>query len=128
MAKTVRHLLLILMTIALPLQGLAAVTMDICAGEHHSAYVAANEQSLQHSHHMDVMADMSHHDHQQHGSTDKDSKQKTTCTACYAFSLPVSFTLTAPPLPSTTHPIAPATRFTGFEPEGLERPPRAIPA
>ena len=133
MKAIVRQLLLILVAIALPLQGLAAVTMGICGGEHHGVPVVAAPvtgiQIEEHHHH----AAMVQHDHQvtqdhqhQHGSSDKQDKQKATCAACYAFSLPVSITLTTPALPPADHPVATLSRFTGFEPEGLERPPRTI--
>ncbi|HTH41145.1 MAG TPA: hypothetical protein VL968_10180, partial [Rhodocyclaceae bacterium] len=86
MKAIVRQLLLILVAIALPLQGLAAVTMGICGGEHHGvAVVAAPVASVQieEHHHHAVMAQHDHQvaqDHQhQHGSPDKQDKQKATC-------------------------------------------------
>jgi hypothetical protein len=143
MKPLVRQLLLILVAIALPLQGLAAVTMGICGGEHHRVAVvtapispvASVQLEEHHDHHHAVIAQYDHqaeqyhqdHQHQpQHGSSDKQDKQKATCAACYAFSLPVSITLTTPALPPADHPVAALSRFTGFEPEGLERPPRSI--
>lgn len=128
MKTLLRQLLLLLVAIALPLQGFAAVTMGVCSGEHHGGAVAkvsvTNPQGAElHGHHQDGMTQ---HDHQHHGSPDKQDKQKTTCAACYAFSLPVSITLTTPALPRADRPVAAASRFTAYQPDGLERPPRSL--
>ncbi|GAB2182105.1 hypothetical protein DLREEDagrD3_23280 [Denitratisoma sp. agr-D3] len=131
MKALVRQLLLILVAIALPLQGLAAVTMGICGGEHHGvtaplASVPVEQHHDHHDHHA-VMAQHDHsfaQDHQHHGSPDKQDKHKAACAACYAFSLPASMTLTTPALPRADHPVATVSRFIGYQPDGLERPPR----
>jgi len=133
--KPLLRQLLLLVAIALPLQGLAAVTMGICGGEHHGVAVAkaavtSPQVAEHHGHHDDGMVQHDHQlaqddqHHQHHGSSDKQDKQKTTCAACYAFSLPVSITLTTPALPRADHPVTALSRFTAYQPDGLERPPR----
>lgn len=115
MAALPRFLLLLLIAIALPLQGLAAATMAVCgSGQSHA--MVAGDMSAAH-----------HHDHARHHQDDGKTSHKTVCVACYAFSLPVSFTLLTPATVTVT-PVAEAMpAYIGFEPEGPERPPRAHP-
>lgn len=54
--------------------------------------------------------------------------QCSHCTACYlaaAFPIPAAVTSFAAPVPSTPH-VHYAAQFSGFIPEGPERPPRTL--
>ncbi|RTL47452.1 MAG: hypothetical protein EKK46_17685 [Rhodocyclaceae bacterium] len=110
-----RFLLLLLIAIALPLQGLAAATMAVCGGGQ-SHTMAAGDMSAAH-----------HHGHDPRHQDEDKTSHKTVCVACYAFSLPVSFTLPTPATIAVTPIAAAMPAYIGFEPEGPERPPRTRP-
>lgn len=124
MIRLARHLLLLLIAITLPLQGLAAVTMGVChpaTGE--AAKVVQDHSQMQHDH--QAMADHgSHHSAKSHTTDKHDTGHKATCAACYAFSIPVSFQLTAPTVLPVAPIAAPAPALIGTDPESLERPPK----
>lgn len=130
MTAFLRRCLFCLLAIALPLQGLAAVTMGVagsCAG--HTVAMTAMAMGTASGHHGDDSMTTGHGDHgrQGHASPEKKpaNKAKTaSCAACYAFSLPAGFVLADPALPAAAPLRAPAIAFAGHQPDGLERPPK----
>ena len=125
MTQLARYLLLLLIAITLPLQGLAAVTMGVChppTGQA-TARIAQDHDQMHHDHH--AMADHGdRHSHKPHPTDKHDTAHKATCAACYAFSIPVSFQLTTPTILPVAPFAAPAPALIGTDPESLERPPK----
>ena len=132
-----RSLLVWLMALALPLQGIAAAGMQACGPTHgHTGPVVASAHESVHGHaamrsvHGDVHGE-AHAPALQHPSADTElpaaGHQCGACAACCpAVALPAALVLPAVPLSETVViPAAPA-RLASFVPPGLERPPRAI--
>lgn len=128
MPQLARHLLLLLIAITLPLQGLAAVTMGVC---HPAPVETATTAAMDHGHcqmhaqmHHDHHTMADHGSHQQHPTDTHDTPHKATCAACHAFSIPVNFQLTTPTALPTAPITASAPALMGTDPESPERPPK----
>lgn len=117
-----RRFLLVFLMLALPLQAFASVALFAC--EHtrsHGMTTPAGQDPM----------------HAAHGGCHEAAPAKPAkatadhqcshCAACYlgaAFPLPAAFTTAAAPLPYSP-PLQFAETFSGFIPEGPERPPRS---
>lgn len=120
MTKLLKILLVWLCVLSLPVQGMAAVTLQSCGTAHHQP---VNEEHAAHEH--DGMHDVSEHGvaHHQQG-VDKCSVCASCCTG-----LGMLATLVPWLVPSQRHPALVATLkslLPSFLPEGLERPPRSF--
>lgn len=134
-----RSLFIWLVVLALPLQGLAAVTMVLCGSAPHHTFVAAEVDSAAAS-----VASTAGHDHTQHdhaaalSSGDAgglpDGLGKTTplnhkcgvcASCCHSIAISSSpVTVSAQPLPAADM-AEPFVVIHAVPPQALERPPRA---
>jgi hypothetical protein len=124
-----RPLLVWLMVLALPLQGLAAATMLNCATAHgaEGATVAAHGDSAPHDHDHD-------HDHgamtgahaDAAGDAHAPDHKCSACAACHAsLGLPAALPLLPDFDVAEAHRPVPAIGVSPFLTGGLERPPRS---
>ena len=125
----VRVLLMWLLAVALPVQGVAAATMQFCGPGHHPQQV----QAAPHDHDPDHgMADSAHHagpadkapasaDLSQHGQ-----QKCSACAACCAGSAPPSAAITLPVVKPVIERVGVAQKpYVGPDVAGLEKPPRS---
>lgn len=136
-----RFLIVLVVALALPLQGIAAATMQLCAPHldatvasvsPHDATVAADAsaQALHHHHHASARAKIGGSESEQHSHAGAIAKSKcSVCAACCAgAALPASsiqFGEAAPAQALVSTFQSPALAFLTA---GLERPPRTFPA
>ena len=125
MKKLRRLILLWILVMAIPLQGLAAASMMLCASEHHQV---VNQVSSTSTSHHDQLSDENSHcadmktAAHQHASKDKCS----SCTACCVGAAMLASYLGA----SVSRPASEKIDMVfssqlGHISDGLERPPRA---
>ncbi|HWX03132.1 hypothetical protein [Collimonas sp.] len=126
-----KNLLILLLALAIPLQGYAAAAMVFCGPEKPVAAMAASSAGhagMAH-HHADAQdAVQVLHGDSDHASThDKSSTSCSSCAACCVGVLPVNAPLAAvQPLP-VIHPLLfPLSGFVGYTPENPERPPSLL--
>ena len=128
-----KNLLILLLALAIPLQGYAAAAMVFCGPEKPAVTMAATvagHAGMAH-HHMDAEAQdagqVQHGDASHAGSHDKSSTSCSSCAACCVGVLPVHAPLAAvQPLP-VIHPLLfPLSGFVGYTPENPERPPSRL--
>jgi hypothetical protein len=117
MPNFAKTLLLWLMLLALPLQGLAAVTP-------HCTSPSAPMQSVRHEHGAQQTSPDNHH----HLPAKSGSTQDSCATACCVSALlPASLDL--PALPAASQPVAERARhMTGIVHAPPQHPPQALPA
>lgn len=130
MRSVVKVLLVWVIALALPMQGLAASTMLFCAPQHHAPQAAA--ESHDHTAHARMGGDATtshgdmHSGHDDGGATDDDS----TCSVCAACCTAVAITVSVlqPAVLDISSHYGPAISDprAGFMTAGLERPPRNI--
>jgi hypothetical protein len=122
-----RPLLVWLMVLALPLQGLAAATMLNCATAHGAAVVAHDDpaQAHDHDHGHDHMAMTAAHGDATGDAPTLDHK----CSACAACHASLGLPAALPVLPdfdvTEVHGPVSASGVSPFLTGGLERPPRS---
>jgi hypothetical protein len=111
-----RRLLLLMMMLALPLQGLASASMIGCALESHPAAPAAETGGC---HEVDALPD-----------GPSDPHVCGHCAACFLVSVPLipALDAVAPVAPAREAIVHTLARYGGFIPEGPERPPRTSQA
>ncbi|MGB7194680.1 MAG: hypothetical protein WBD81_14595 [Collimonas pratensis] len=128
-----KNLLILLLALAIPLQGYAAAAMVFCGPEKPAVTMTvgvADHAGMAH-HHMDAKAQdagqVQHDDASHAGSHDKSSTSCSSCAACCVGVLPVNAPLAAvQPLP-VIHPLLfPLSGFVGYTPENPERPPSLL--
>lgn len=126
-----RPLLVWLMVLALPLQGLAAATMLNCATAHGVAVAAHDDAGQAHDHGQDHDQV---HDHgamtAAHGDTPGDGHALDhKCSACAACHASIGLPAALPLLPdfdvAEVHAPVPVSGVPPFLTGGLERPPRS---
>ena len=129
----VKNLLILLLALAIPLQGYAAAAMVFCGPEKPAVTMAAgvaDHAGMAH-HHMDAKAQdagqVQHDDASHAGAPYKSSTSCSSCAACCVGVLPVNAPLAAvQPLP-VIHPLLfPLSGFVGYTPENPERPPSLL--
>jgi hypothetical protein len=114
--KLLRFLLLIAVALAVPLQGLAAVSAGLCmaSGHHHSEHAPAG-----HDHDLGSMD----HEHPAEDTSANDSH----CPPCVSCCAAVAIAPAAEPRLPSVAPAAPVASkqysIAGFLPEQLDRPP-----
>jgi hypothetical protein len=153
MNRVVRAFLVWVMVFAMPVQGMAASAMLFCGASHErmmqglvlDASASAPDHSGDAAH---EMAAMDHGDHEHAGSGAPVASEPTvgadgdgtgslfphhgkfSCSACAAcctaLALPASFELPQPV--RTAHPLrsSPVAPVASHQPDGLDRPPRAV--
>lgn len=126
-----KNLLILLLALAIPLQGYAAAAMVFCGPEKPVAAMAASaagHAGMAH-HHAEAQnaGQIQHGDADHSGSHDKSSTSCSSCAACCVGVLPVNVPLVAvQPLP-VIHPVVfPLSGFVGYTPENPERPPSLL--
>lgn len=113
-----KRLLLIFMMLALPVQAFASVAMLGCEHTRGSTEFQASTDMTMSGCHEAAPAEQASPPAAEH--------QCSHCAACYlasALPIPAAITALALPVPYTPH-AHPALQFSGFIPEGPERPPR----
>lgn len=136
MRCVVRTVLVWLMALAIPVQGLAAAGMRHCGVGPGPVTVAVSGAAMQthayahsHSHADDGPAHDAHHAHHAHADAPDAGHACSACAACcVSLGLPApALRLPAPP-PEAGISSLPMTRLYSFVPSGLERPPRTLRA
>jgi len=121
MTRKLTTLLLIALMLTVPLRAMAGVGM-VCPADEHAAMPMQDGMPGMHCHDMQHDPDESQPPHQQHAPGGCN-----LCADCCmgAHSLPISFQFDFADRPHST-PIPLIHRaYTGFQPEGPERPPRS---
>jgi hypothetical protein len=123
-----KNLLILLLALAIPLQGYAAAAMVFCGPEKPVAANVSGHAGMTH-HHAEAQdaGQVQHGDSDHAASHDKSSTSCSSCAACCVGVLPVNAPLTAvQPLP-VIHPVVfPLSGFVGYTPENPERPPSLL--
>jgi len=123
-----KNLLILLLALAIPLQGYAAAAMVFCGPEKPVAAMATGHAGMAHHHAEAQNAEQVQHGDADHSGThDKSSTSCSSCAACCVGVLPVNPPLAAvQPLP-VIHPLLfPLSGFVGYTPENPERPPSLL--
>lgn len=120
--QLIRLLIVLAMTLAVPLQGLAAVSAGLCMamGHHDGAASPAHDHSMDHAHDADTPA---HHE----SAAGDNSTANTHCPPCVSCCAAASISA----FPQIFDPAAPATEAVSTSPasppgillDGLDRPP-----
>lgn len=116
-----KRFLLVFMMLALPVQTFASAAMLGCELLSSGAEIQAA---------MDKPMTGCHEAPTEKPGTPVAKHQCSHCAACYlatALPIPVSGVSLAAPIPHTPH-LQPSAQFSGFIPDGPERPPRTLPA
>src|SRR5262245_27835841 len=116
--KSVR-LVVVLVALAVPLQGVAAVTAGMCMamGNHDAGQCA----QVADSHHDDSAS------HHKHSDADHSKPHCAPCVACCAaVAIPSRASLFVPDRPALSRMAAASASFTGISPDHLDRPPLAL--
>lgn len=128
MSVFVRTLLICLMALTLPLQGVASALSLACAMTHHAATSLDSAEHTEHAHHASPDQSGHHATADDNGSTSSHTSCNGSahCSLCPAM-LPQLIDATLPTLSApTAHPSLRPAPPSSFSPEGLERPPRRI--
>jgi hypothetical protein len=135
MARALRAVLLWLMTMAIPVQGMAAFAAPVCApGHHHAVHEAAHAAVAAHGAHAGVPEGMHASDHRPAAEAVTDSGPDAAgsghdmlgcCSATCSMAMLVAMpTLLSDPMPAAAplHPLH--ARYRGVTLAGLDRPPK----
>ena len=141
MKKFKRLILLWILILAIPLQGLAAISTMLCATEHHQVSTAHSVQADQHTHEMYVQSHEGHEQHAQHTQTyetgehssasvtthQHTSKDKcSNCSACCVGAVMLTSYFASPiSRPASEKIDLVFSSHVGHISDSLERPPRA---
>lgn len=125
--KLHRFLLVLLLALSLPVQGIAAAASGVCMamGDHGEAVSTAGHPAHEHAH--DAHADDPAHDAGHHHSGTGKPAGKGHCAPCFAAAAISSFDSPALPeaMATIAIPVVPAS-FSGIAPETLDRPPLSL--
>jgi hypothetical protein len=127
-----RIIAVLLVAVALPLQGLAAVTAGQCMSFGHHEHSAGYENHGQeHGQPSDGAVAHDHaahsHDDAKDGGTATHSAHCGACTACCASaSIAGRASLSIPSSPAAAEYVFSQLPPPGFQPDGLDRPPLAL--
>jgi len=122
--KTVRSVVVLLLALAVPLQGTAAVTAGLCMaiGHHGTAHGLDNVPGQG--------ADGHHEDSAGHHKRPDADHLKPHCTPCVACCAAAAISsrasLFVPDRPAASRIAAASASFTGVSPDQLDRPPLAL--
>lgn len=130
MSRVARLALMFLLAIALPLQGMAAVTMIACGSSphDHTHAVAHDHHALDSAGHADASSHEMHAAHSHGGKADLGGGTLHKCSACASCCVGVaapsqSITFDTVKLTDRFAPLV-ARSVPAYVSEGLERPPR----
>jgi len=129
-----KTLLILLLALAIPLQGYAAAAMVFCGSENVTATrTAAATMHANPHHHADLQSagltstSTSMQGDHHNGAHDKASHSCSSCAACCIGVIPMPSTLAATQALAITHAIPfPLSGFVGYMPENPERPPSLL--
>jgi hypothetical protein len=132
LASQGRRILALMLLVSLPLQGLAAVTME-CHGHARGASQGPSKTEghyqHQHQHHDQAAAEQSQEDHHQPKRALAPLTDVSTCAVCAGCCvMSAVIPITTQVIIAKVQRVSPETlalsHYTGFTPEGLLRPPR----
>ena len=134
LASQGRRVLALILLVSLPLQGLAATTME-CHGHARGASQGPSQteghhqQQQQHQHHDQAAAEQTQEDHHQPKRALAPLTDVSTCAVCAGCCvMSAVIPITTQVIIAKVQRVSPETlalsRYTGFTPEGLLRPPR----
>lgn len=134
LASQGRRILALMLLVSLPLQGLAAVTME-CHGHARGASQGPSkteghyQHQHQHQHHDQAAAEQSQEDHHQPKRALAPLTDVSTCAVCAGCCvMSAVIPITTQVIIAKAQRVSPETlalsHYTGFTPEGLLRPPR----
>jgi hypothetical protein len=129
MYRALKTLLLWLLLLAVPVQGIAAATLS-CRANHGPAMAVAEHHQGEHAghaHHRPAeLAQGGHHDHGKHAT----STSCSACSACCIGAVPLPAELNWTAVRRSSEPVllAPAPLIAGHMRSGIERPPRLLSA
>jgi hypothetical protein len=108
--KQIRLLIVTIVALCIPLQGIAAATAGLCSALGH------HEQQVGHAH--------------DHGLDSKPPDGKAHCVPCVACCATVAISFSVPVFLPDDMPVsaiaAPPAAFSGVQPHALDRPPRPL--
>ncbi len=123
-SKAIRSVVVLVLALAVPLQGTAAVTAGLCmAMGHHDAGHGLNNIAghSAEGHHEDPAG------HHKHSDADHSKPNCAPCAACCAATaIPSCALLFLPDGPAASRIAAASASFTGVSPDQLDRPPLAL--
>jgi hypothetical protein len=130
--KILRLLVVVVVALMVPVQGMAAATAGLCTALGHLGAGAsmANDSGLDHDHelnhhHDDSTASHHHHDRDS-GAQNKDDAHCPPCVSCCAAAAISSFTQVFTPEAGAARAMAAIPlSFSGIPPQTLDRPPLA---
>ncbi len=132
LASQGRRILALMLLVSLPLQGLAAVTME-CHGHARGASQGPSKTEghyqHQHQHHDQAAAEQTQEDHHQPKLSLASLPDVSTCAVCGGCCvMSAVIPITTQVIIAKVQRVSPETlarsHYTGFTPEGLLRPPR----
>ena len=124
MKKLSRHILLWILIMAIPLQGLAAASMMLCATEHHQVSAVQIQQISPHQHEQQVDVHQHTSDATAHKHAAKD--KCSSCAACCVGAALLSSYVDSPVSRPASEKIDMVfSSHVGHISDGLERPHRA---
>src|SRR5262245_28902976 len=122
--KAVHSVVVLVLALAVPLQGTAAVTAGLCMamGHHDTGHGLDNVPGhAAGGHHEDSPS------HHEHSDADHSKPHCAPCVACCAATaIPSRATLFVPDRPAASRIAAASVSFTGISPDQLDRPPLAL--
>jgi hypothetical protein len=132
-SKDLRWFIVFALALAIPLQGLAAVTGGLCMAMGHHRDSAGHSHSIEHVQTESSGVHGLHNAHSSTGHTHSESDHSPShahcapCVACCAATAiaPSAFPLVPDEAPASTI-VAASISFTGVSPDQLYRPPLAL--
>jgi len=132
LASQGRRILALMLLVSLPLQGLAAVTMEChghARGDTQGQLHSEGHYQHQHQHHDQAAAEQTQEDHHQPKLSLASLPDVSTCAVCGGCCvMSAVIPITTQVIIAKVQRVSPETlalsHYTGFTPEGLLRPPR----
>jgi len=132
LASQGRRILALMLLVSLPLQGLAAVTMEChghARGDTQGQLHSEGHYQHQHQHHDQAAAEQTQEDHHQPKLSLASLPDVSTCAVCGGCCvMSAVIPITTQVIIAKAQRVSPETlalsHYTGFTPEGLLRPPR----
>ena len=132
LASQGRRILALMLLVSLPLQGLAAVTMEChghARGDTQGQLHSEGHYQRQHQHHDQAAAEQTQEDHHQPKRSLASLPDVSTCAVCAGCCvMSAVIPITTQVIIAKVQRVSPETlalsHYTGFTPEGLLRPPR----
>ena len=130
MRKVLRLIAVLVLAVSLPVQGMATIAAGQCMAMGHHQDAGSHDHQAHGHDGVDSHDHASHSDHNSipgHDNQDSKSAHCGPCTACCASASMAAFVATViPSSPSNTKYAFSQLLPSGFEPEGVDRPPLAL--